>query len=95
MQNNLESKSIEQRLAALEEGRREIVGQLSDIREIISLGFDDLFEYNRNRADAIRAVCDRLDKVEEHLTPTFHTVFPRQREFLSEVDAVLRPGKRD
>jgi hypothetical protein len=99
MQNrsSQQSETIEQRIAALESRYGAIERELDDIRAVISSGFDVLFTGNSNKTDAIRAICDRLDAIEEQVTPAFFKVFPRQREFLEEIDTVLRrnPGDAD
>jgi dsDNA-specific endonuclease/ATPase MutS2 len=64
--------------------------ELSDIREIISNGFEQLTSSKNKHGDAILEALVRLRDVEEQLAPTFHKVFPKQREFISEVDALLR-----
>jgi hypothetical protein len=79
--------SVRQELSAI---RRE----LSDIRQIISMGFEQLTSSKNKHADAILEALGRLRDVEEQLAPTFHKVFPRQQEFISEVDALLRKPRR-
>ena len=85
--------AIEQRLSAIEAEVKTIHSQLADIREIISSGYDVLFDSNHRRAEITEAIIDRLERVEEKLTPTFLKVFPRHNEFLGEIDNVLRPRR--
>ena len=85
---------LERRVAALENRYGIIERQLDDIRTIITSGLDVLFTGNTNKADALRAIFDRLDRIDEQLTPAFFRVFPRQREFLDEIDSVLRRNPR-
>jgi len=60
-------------LAALEHDVKTIHGQLDDIRDVISQGHDVLFRANDSRANAVSAVLDRLDRIEERFTLTFRT----------------------
>lgn len=79
--------NVRQELSAI---RRE----LSDIRQIISMGFEQLTSSKNKHANAILEALGRLRDVEEQLAPTLHKVFPRQQEFISEVDALLRKPHR-
>jgi hypothetical protein len=79
--------NVRQELSAI---RRE----LGDIREIISMGFESLRASKNKHADAILEALTRLRQVEEQLAPTFHKVFPKQQEFISEVNALLRKPRK-
>jgi hypothetical protein len=43
-----------------------------------------------DKSDVNDVIIDRIERLDEKLTPTFLRVFPRHQNILSEIDHVLR-----
>ena len=87
---------IHDRLAAIEAQLKDLQEQISGIQRVVADADDFLYSANRSRASEIAYLRSRIDKLQECVEPTFHTVFPRQSEFIEEVDRVIasrcKPG---
>ena len=81
-------------LRALAREMRRVHAQIADLRKLIADNRAAASASEKQRAGEIAAITDRLDELEETLMPTFFRVFPRQGEFLDEVDRVLA-SRRD
>ena len=90
MESDQKNTPTDRRLAALEHSVAELHAQLDDVRIIITSALDVVLAADDQCCDEIDAI---RDKIEQRLDPVFHQVFPRHREFLEEVDAILRNGR--
>ena len=86
--NNKNNESADN-LTELERRVADIEAQVNDIRKIAAAGHEAQNAANEQTRRSLSAMANQLDELQEHVYPTFFRVFPKQGEFLDEVDRLL------
>jgi septal ring factor EnvC (AmiA/AmiB activator) len=84
----------EHRLSAIEQRLTGIEAQLNDIRKIVASGDHEQGAVNEQTRQQLATIAEQVEELKDHAYPAFFKVFPKQGEFLDEVDRVLASHRK-